>query len=138
MPDRWMTAIIEDVKNRMKEALPDIVAGISGSLAPEVPPAPPKPDLMAFLQASPDERQAFWSSIPPEKFAETTDHFMSEANNRWGAMSNVLKPLFSDGEMNSLLMHQDINAATGLDANLGVSAAHNDLIELLGMDPFTK
>lgn len=136
MPDRWMTAIIEDVKGRMKDALPDIVAGISGSLAPPVPPEPPKPDLQAFLQASPDERQAFWAGIPPEDLAKVSTQMMTEATNRWGAMAKVLQPLFHDGEMNSILMHGNINQATGIDTNLGVAAAHQDLSELLGIDPF--
>ena len=137
MPDRWLTAIIEDVKGRMKDALPDIVAGIKDGLAPQMAPEPPKPSLQAFLQASPDERLAFWGSVPPEDYEKVTNQFMDEANMRFGAMSKVLMPLFADGQANSLIQHAQIGQATGVDANLGVAAAHNDMIELLGIDPFS-
>ncbi len=137
MPDRWMSAIIEDVKGRMKDALPDIVAGISGSLAPVVPPEPPKPSLEAFMQASPEDRQAFWAGIPPEDYAKVTTDMMTEATNRWGAMAKNLQPLFNDGQQQAMLQHLNIGQATGIDANLGVAAAHHDLVEMLGMDPFT-
>lgn len=135
----WLSEIVGDVRERIHEAIPFAIEGLHDTVPFGTPPEqPPPPSLDAFMKSSPDERQAFFASIPPDKYREVTDALMSQANDRYGSMAKVLHPMFQNEEISSLLQHTEVGQATGIDANLGVAAAHQDLAKLLGIDPWSQ
>ena len=137
--DHWLYEIAKDVGQRIKGALPEIVASLHDStpFGPP-PPKPQAPDLQQFLSATPDERHAFFNSIPPEDYAKVTGQLQSQAVEKFGAMAGVLMPLFQNEEVDSLLRQATMGQALQgtADINPGIQQGYQDLVEMMGFDPF--
>lgn len=131
----WLSAIASEIKERMAASIDDIAAGLIGDAPfgdPQVQADETGHALETFLQADPETRQAFLSSIPPERYAEVTGKLMSEANHRFGPAARALQPIFEGGQTISALQQL---AAQQAQPNLGVAAAFADLTDLIGVDP---
>ena len=136
----WMQALGKEIGQRM-ELITNHIAKGTKDMNFMPPPAPtPKPDLQAFLQASPEERQAYLQNLPSEDYAKTVSALQNEANSRYGAMASVLGPMFemTDANIQASKLSMMHGPAAQMEQNLGMAHAHADLAEMLGMDPWAQ
>lgn len=137
----WMMDLGKEIGQRMSIISNHIAKGTADmSFMPPPTPAP-KPDLQAFLQASPEERQAYLQGLPKDEYAKTVSDLQSQANSRFGAMASVLGPMFemTDANIQASKLEQMHNPAIApMEQNLGMATAHADLAEMLGMDPWAQ
>lgn len=137
--NHWMMDIVKQVRDRMDEVSAAAAEHIHDSVPFGDPPPKPKgPDIQAFLQASPDQRQQFWASIPPEQYGNVVSDLQSQAVAKWGAMASVITPMIQGDEMAAVQANAEFGLATGADAHFGVAQAQQDLTDLLGIDPFGR
>ena len=133
MPSRqhWMTAIADEVRERAMLMVDHVATGIVDQTPYGHPPKPPEqPGLDDVMQMDPQTRHAYLASLGPE-YGNTVSKLMSEANSRYGAMAAKILPIFQAEELS--LQHEQ---EPGMDQGLGVAAAHAELTDLLGIDPF--
>src|SRR5690606_917730 len=96
-------------------------------------PPPPQLRLEHYLSASPEQRQAMLQGLPAEEFSSTMSRLYDEAVNRFGPMASAITPmLMMEGAQG------DVARATQESPEAGVVAAHAELTELLGFDPFNR
>lgn len=131
----WMSDVAASLKQRQMEISGAVGGSLAGTFTPP-PPPPPFPSLDEYMTAEPQERQAMLQQLPPEEFGPTMSRLQSEAVSRYGAMASKIQPIFDFDASMVQQEHAQFGQATGMDANLGVSAAHADLVAMLGMDPF--
>lgn len=130
--DHWMTAIAKEVRQRAMDQVDFIAEGIRGSVAPTPPPKPPQVTLQDYLMAPPEMRQAMLQGLPEGEFSSTISRLQNEAVEKFGAMASTLTPMFMMDEARA----GGALAAQGNSPELGVTAAHAELVEILGSDPF--
>lgn len=131
----WLTEIAEAVRQRAYDAVDDVAAGLKDSV-PFGTPAPADPPVMGlqqYLLASPEERQAYLQALPREEFTATMTRLQDEAVSRFGAMAAPILPMLAMEEGAGQLGLLEQQRA---DPTAGLVAAHAELTQLLGMDPF--
>jgi hypothetical protein len=127
-----MEGIADEVRARAFEMVHDVAMGIHDTTPfGKPPPAPPQLKLEDYLTAPPEARQAMLQGLPPEEFGSTMSRLQSEAVDRFGAMAQAIMPMLNMEEAQGQLAF-----AQQQDPALGVQAAHQDLIDILGSDPF--
>lgn len=125
----WITEMGNEIRDRASLRIDQIVAGMPASPAPAAIEEEKQPSIEEFLTADPQQRQAILTSVP--NTSKYISGLMGEANARWGAMAAKIMPALQMEELS--YMGDPIG---GFDSNLGVAAAHADLTDLLGFDPF--
>lgn len=132
----WMNDVIDNVISRQQGMTKAMADGISDRVPfGKAPPPPKPPGLQEFLQADPQERQAYLQGLPDDQFAKTVSKLQSDAVSRFGAMASTLTPIFQLAEGQRAQGGLQAMQASGLDGQLGVQAAALDLQDLLGVDP---
>jgi hypothetical protein len=129
----WLLEIGEAVRERAYEAVDDIAASLKDSVPfGYPPPQPPKMDLQTYLAAPPDMRQAFLQGLPADEFSSTMSDLQNEAVSKFGPMAQAIMPMLTMEETAGQVGHLEQQ-----DPSAGLVAAHAELTELLGMDPFS-
>lgn len=136
----WMDSLGKDIAQRMGMITDHIAKGTANMNFLPPPTPAPKPDLQAFLTASPDERQAYLQGLPGDEYAKTVSSLQSQANERFGAMASVLGPMFdmTDANIQASKLELMHGAAAQYEHNLGMASAHADLADMIGMDPWAE
>lgn len=125
----WLTEIGEAVRERAKDAIDDVAAGLRDTVSYGYPPAPPpQMHIQGYLAAEPEMRQAFLQGLPPEEFGSTMSRLQSEAVDRFGAMAQAIMPMLSMEEAQGHIAY-----AQQATPEAGVTAAMAELNEILGL-----
>jgi len=128
----WLTEIANEVRQRAFDAVDTVASGIKDSTPFGNPPAPPPQlSLQEYMAAPGPLRQAMLQTLPVDEFTDTISRLQNEAVTKYGAMASVLSPMFAMDEA-AVQAPQAISQ----DPSIGMQAAHAELVDLLGMDPF--
>src|SRR4030042_1979357 len=90
----WMDAIADDIRERVREAIPFVAGGLKDIVPVGYEPPKPKSDEVdAFLNQSSDERMGKFIELGSEGYQDYSKRMMVELTKRFGAAAGGLMPL---------------------------------------------
>lgn len=129
----WLDEIAADVRQRAYDAVDTVAAGLRDSVPfGGPPPAPPTLTLEQYLGADPHARQALLLGTGDP--AGTIAKLHSDAVSRYGALAAPILPILSMEDAQQGISQAQQN----FDPQTDVAAAHAQLQDLLGYDPFSQ
>lgn len=127
----WMDELADDLRERFRESIPAAAAAITDEVPYGYEPPKVEDEVNTFLHMNPQQRQMFFSSMPPEQYQAWSSGMMKKLNTRFGPASQVLHPMLQGAPVEALAQGVPLDQ----DASMGVAAAQADLAQLLGFDP---